>query len=400
MENKNVRKRKALLVLPLLVIPFLTLVFWAMGGGKGEKEKQRDSSGLNMQLPSAHFKDDKGENKLSFYDAAEKDSARFREEIKNDPLFQIPAPKDTGLLKYGNKTIDLKPDNYKDPNEEKVYAKLAELNEQLNSNASTTKENPGQLEVSSVKKEDVDRLEGLMQHINKDSGNDPEMEQLNGMMEKILDIQHPERFKETIKEKPAANQELYSVNRQAVQASLSLIDTIVKKDSSVGFYGLKSETVSEKQNAIEAIVHENQVLVSGAVIKLRLLNDITINGTHIPKDNFVFGTSFLNGERLEIEIHSIRYNNSLFRVNMEVYDMDGLPGIYIPGAITRDVAKQSADNGLQTAGVTSMDPSLTGQATAVGINAAKTLLSKKAKLLRVFVKAGYKILLKDKNIQQ
>ena len=181
------------------------------------------------------------------------------------------------------KPFDLKPDNYKDPNEEKVYAKLAELNQQLNNNVSTTKENPGQLEVSSVKKEDVDRLEGLMQHINKDSGNDPEMEQLNGMMEKILDIQHPERVKETIKEKPAANRELFSVNRQPVQASLSLIDTIVKKDSSVGFYGLESETVSEKQNAIEAIVHENQVLVSGAVIKLRLLNDITINGTHIPK---------------------------------------------------------------------------------------------------------------------
>jgi conjugative transposon TraM protein len=400
MENKNVRKRKAMLILPLLVIPFLTLAFWAMGGGKGEKEKQRDPSGLNMQLPNAHLKDDKGENKLSFYDAAEKDSAKFREEIKNDPLFQIPAPKDTGLLKYGNKTIDLKPDNYKDPNEEKVYAKLAQLNQQLNNNASIPKENPGQLEVSSVKKEDVDRLEGLMQHVNKDSGNDPEMEQLNGMMEKILDIQHPERVKDTIKEKSPPNRELFSVNRQPVQASLTLIDTIVKKDSSVGFYGLESETVSEKQNAIEAIVHENQVLVSGAVIKLRLLNDITINGTHIPKDNFVFGTSSLNGERLEIEIHSIRYNNSLFPVNMEVYDMDGLPGIYIPGAITRDVAKQSADNGLQTAGVTSMDPSLTGQATAVGINAAKTLLSKKAKLVRVFVKAGYKILLKDKNIQQ
>ncbi len=400
MENKNVRKRKAMLILPLLVIPFLTLAFWAMGGGKGETEKQKDSSGLNMQLPNAHLKDDKDENKLSFYDEAEKDSARFREEIKSDPLFQIPAPKDTGLLVHGNKTFDLKPDNYKDPNEEKVYAKIAELNQQLNNNVPATKENPGQLEVSSVKKEDVDRLEGLMQHINKDSGNDPEMAQLNGMMEKILDIQHPERVNETIKEKSPANGELFSVNRQPVQASLSLIDTVVKKDSSVGFYGLESETVSEKQNAIEAIVHENQVLVSGAVIKLRLLNDITINSTHIPKDNFVFGISSLNGERLEIEIHSIRYNNSLFPVNMEVYDMDGLAGIYIPGAITRDVAKQSADNGLQAMDMTSLDPTLKAQATAAGINAAKTLLSRKAKLIRVYVKAGYKILLKDKNIQQ
>ena len=116
-----------------------------------------------------------------------------------------------------------------------------------------------------------------------------------------------------------------------------------------------------------------------------------------PKDNFVFGTSSLNGERLEIEIHSIRYNNSLFPVNMEVYDMDGLPGIYIPGAITRDVAKQSADNGVQTMDMTSLDPTLKAQAATAGINAAKTLLSKKAKLVRVFVKAGYKILFKKKH---
>jgi len=259
---------------------------------------------------------------------------------------------------------------------------------------------PAQPKVLSVDKDDVDRLEGLIQHVNKDSGNDPEMEQLNGMMEKILDIQHPERINDYTKKKSSGNRELFAVNQQPMQASLSLMDTIVKKDSSVGFYGLASETVSQNQNAIEAVVHEDQVLVSGAVIKLRLLNAITINGTHIPKDNFVFGISSLNGERLEIEIHSIRYNNSLFQVNMEVYDMDGLPGIYIPGGITRDVAKQSADNALQTAGITSIDPSFTGQATTAGINAAKTLLSKKAKLVRVYVKSGYKILLKDKNIQQ
>ena len=35
-----------------------------------------------------------------------------------------------------------------------------------------------------------------------------------------------------------------------------------------------------------------------------------------------------------------------------------------------------------------------------GISTAKSLLSKKAKLIKVVVKAGYKVLLKDKNVQQ
>ena len=47
-----------------------------------------------------------------------------------------------------------------------------------------------------------------------------------------------------------------------------------------------------------------------------------------------------------------------------------------------------------------MDPSLKAQAAAAGISAAKTLLSRKVKQVKVMVKAGYKVLLKDKNIQQ
>ena len=141
-------------------------------------------------------------------------------------------------------------------------------------------------------------------------------------------------------------------------------------------------------------------MVNGAVIKLRLLTDIFINGILIPKNNLVSGIASLNDERLEAEITAIRFNNSLFPVKLEVYDLDGLPGIYIPGAITRDVAKQSADNGLQLMELTAVDPTLKAQAAAAGINTVKSLLSKKVKQVKVMVKAGYKVLLRDKNVQQ
>lgn len=159
---------------------------------------------------------------------------------------------------------------------------------------------------------------------------------------------------------------------------------------------MDDDKANEDQNAIEAVVHQNQTLVNGAVIKLRLLDDLYIAGNLIPKEGFVYGVCSLNGERLEIEISSIRCNNSLFPVKLQVYDMDGLPGIYIPGAITRDAAKQSADNSLQLMELSTMDPSLKAQATATGINAIKDLLSKKAKLVKLTVKAGYKVLLKQK----
>ena len=69
------RKRKTMLVLPLLVIPFITIAFWVLDGGKGDAVKSDiQSAGLNLNLPDAKLKNDDAEDKLSFYEKAEKDS--------------------------------------------------------------------------------------------------------------------------------------------------------------------------------------------------------------------------------------------------------------------------------------------------------------------------------------
>ena len=77
MENKHsakfLRQRKMLLVLPLMVIPFITMAFWALGGGKGSADKNQPDTiaGLNLQLPNANLKDEKNADKLSFYKDAD-----------------------------------------------------------------------------------------------------------------------------------------------------------------------------------------------------------------------------------------------------------------------------------------------------------------------------------------
>ena len=129
---------------------------------------------------------------------------------------------------------------------------------------------------------------------------------------------------------------------------------------------------------------------------MRLLNDVYINGKLISKDQFVYGTAAISGERLTIAINSIRDDNSLFPVSLSAYDLDGVEGLYIPGAITRDAAKQSSDQAIQSLQFMTMDQSLSAQAASAGMQAAKGLFSKKVKLIKVKVKAGYKILLMDK----
>jgi conjugative transposon TraM protein len=415
---KFLRQRKMMLVLPILVIPFITMAFWALGGGQGNTNSSlaENKQGLNLQLPDANLKDDKNADKLAFYNEADKDSLKREEHLRNDPYYkdsilgsQHSILSDTGnLLSTSANYSGLNSSPYKqstDANERRIYQKINEINKQINQPETSAVLTNTANQIPDGNEQfvnEVDRLQGMMQQMNDNPQSDPEMEQLNGTLEKILDIQHPDRVKEKLKEKSLKNKEqVFIISKQAVKNNISLLDTIKSKQHSENkFYGLEKETNSKEQNTIEAVVHQTQTLVNGAVVKMRLLNDIYLNGSLVPKGSFVFGIAELNDERLEIKINSIRNNNSLFPVKLEVFDMDGLPGIYIPGAISRDVAKQSADNSLQLMELTSVDPSFKAQAAATGINAAKSLLSRKVKQVKVLVKAGYKILLRDNSIQQ
>jgi conjugative transposon TraM protein len=158
-----------------------------------------------------------------------------------------------------------------------------------------------------------------------------------------------------------------------------------------------SNTEETTGNTIQAVVHEDQTLVTGAVIKLRLLDGIYVNGKMIPKGSFVYGTCALNNERLNIKIASIRYLNNILPVALSVYDLDGMEGLYVPGSIGRDAAKNGVGDAVQSMQLMSMDQSVGTQAASAGVEAAKGLFNHKVKQIKVKVKAGYEVLLKDSN---
>ena len=418
---KFLRQRKMMLVLPVLIFPFVTMAFWAMGGGQGKSKDNLGeiNNGLNLQLPDANLKDDKNADKLAFYNEADADSLKREEALRNAPYYKDSMlSRQNAILSDSGDLISTAPvysrlnnspyNKSTDANEQRIYKKINEINKQINQPdiSSQPLGNPNQSNQMNDSdgqfSTEVDRLQNMMQQMNGNTDSDPEMEQLNGTLEKILDIQHPDRIKEKLKAQSLKNKEqVFVITKQFAKNNISLLDTgKVKRHTENQFYSVENDSDTEEQNTVEAVVHQTQTLVNGAVVKMRLVNDVYLNGSLVPKGSFVFGIAGLNDERLEINISSIRNNNSLFPVKLEVFDMDGLPGIYIPGAISRDVAKQSADNGLQLMELTSMDPSFKAQAAATGINAAKSLLSKKVKQIKVLVKAGYKVLLKDKSIQQ
>jgi conjugative transposon TraM protein len=430
-SEKFPRKRKFLLALPVLIIPFLTMAFWATGGGKGKRNSLILSNlGLNPKLPDPKLKDDRSLNKLSFYELAQRDSQKLKSELENDK-YRLRVRNDSG--KYDLSQLKTLTENFSN----RYHQSYLNGINGLNTSADTTLEGSKSAEENLIKKlnlleneinkpvekkkakkdfektesqknvnfsSDVDRLENMMQALNNKEEGDPEISKLDSVLDKIIDIQHPERIKEEMEKKAnESKKNVFPVSPQEKVLTVSLLGdkSNAKENGLIGFYRLNDENNFDScaQNSIAAVIHESQTIVSGSVIKLRLLNDININGNLIPKGIFVFGLAKLNGERLTIEINSISYNNSIYPVQLEVYDLDGLTGIYVPGAFARDVAKQSANSSIQSVGISTLDPSLGAKAATAGMNAAKDLLSKKIKTVRVTVKAGYQVLLKDNQKQ-
>lgn len=412
---KKLQQRKFYTILPALALPFITFIFWALGGGKVQQTHAQVpvQSGLLMHLPAAALKDDHQLTKLDFYNQARADSLKFRELIRNDPNYKrenedmIPVSKKqfTGL----NASLNSEFSNC-DSNEEKVYRKLAELEKQLTAPAyeplSYRDSAPSYLPPAASNPE-IDRLEEMMKAMSNTEAEQKELEQLSGMLESILDIQHPQRvqqrFNENRQEKQSSR--LVAATAQDVISLLEAgepqpeqtdIDYVSEPDTINDFFSWSDRPLqSQDQNTIRAVIHETQTVVNGSTVKLCLTQDAVLDGVRLPKDNFIFGTAQLSGERLKIRIDNIRYQDSIYPTDLTVHDLDGMEGIFIPGAISREAVKQSADRSINTLGIGSLDPSLGAQAASAAVEVTKNLLSKKVKLIKITLKAGYQVLLQN-----
>jgi conjugative transposon TraM protein len=421
MEQQNtvlLRKRKFLVILPVLVLPFVLFTFWALGGGKGTAAAVKTPEGLNMELPGANLKKDAAD-KLAYYRIGDRDSEEIKELIKTDPYAS--GSEDLAISFPGHPAENLLPAGYArtsgpeelHASEARIYDQLRQLNEIVKSTGDTDRMNPVPTvtAVSSggqraLPDENVDRLELMMKSIHHtETERDSELTEINGVLDRILDIQHPERIsKMNSKESSGAEKARFTVSTSMGSENMLRQRPPDPGEQRTGenppvnrFYSLpeKDEPPPDSGNAIQAVVHESRTLVSGSILKLRLLQDIYMRGMFVPKGDFIFGMAYLSGERLNLTIKSIRCNNSLVPVDLTVYDMDGLEGIYIPGTITRDATGQAASGAVQNLGMDMADPNLAGRVMNAGLDAGKRLVSKRARLIRVRVKAGYRVLLKN-----
>jgi hypothetical protein len=350
METKQKDKRKVLLFLPVLVLPFLTLAFYAMGGGTAgfAQSTQPVQRGINTELPDAIFKKEEPVNKMGIYRQNDLESTKNH----NNGIKTV-----ADHLGFNRQE--------EDPRTEQINRKLQALNKEIARPAEPAAYRTGTLASktpSASMKSDVDRLEALMKTMREDKQEDPEMAQLTSMMDKIISIQNPELVQQKLKTQQATSP-----------------DSLFK--------------------AIPAIIVNKQQAIQGATVKLRLQDTIRINGQLIPKGHDLFGICRITNQRLLLDIKNIRLGIAIIPVDLSVYSLDGMPGIYAPEAELAGAAGNGADNAVRSIDLYGIDQTITTQVAGAGIDAAKSLLSKKIKRVKVKLEAGREILLRNNQVK-
>jgi conjugative transposon TraM protein len=114
-------------------------------------------------------------------------------------------------------------------------------------------------------------------------------------------------------------------------------------------------------NLIKAIIDEDVKAVDGSRVRLRLLDDIEINETVVPKGTYIYALmSGFGSQRVKGNIKSILINDNIIKVNLSLYDTDGLEGLYVPSSNFRETTKDVASGAMSNTSSLTSSSSTTG----------------------------------------
>ena len=139
------------------------------------------------------------------------------------------------------------------------------------------------------------------------------------------------------------------INENAVNelAENAESEQVVKKvKTSSDYFNTLAENEPEP-HLIKAIIDEDIKAVDGSRVRLRLLDDIEIDGKVVEKGTYLYATmSGFGSQRVKGSIKSLLVDDELIKVNLSLYDTDGLEGLYVPSSSFRETTQDVASNAL------------------------------------------------------
>lgn len=378
-EAERQKLKKYLVVIPGAFLIFLGSMWLIFGSYLPGEDTAKGKA--NMELPEGDSDGLQG-NKLK----ALADEALREEKARQDSVIQV-------SIRMSDSIPDRAvPDSAATPIEQSAQC-YREVQESLN-NFFVEEETPD-AEID-VLNERIAELEAQNEAARQNSGQPDEMEILERSYQLAAQYMgngnsHPESVP-VEEEKGKRNiQPVAQVSRDVV-SSLNASNASRRLTTAVGM------TRKVNKNTIAAVVAGNQSVADGESVRLRTTEAMWVGNRLIPRNTAIVGTARIQGERLEIEISSIECQGSIYEVELKVYDSDGQEGINIPGSMESDALHEIGANMGSTMSSSINISTNTGAqiASDVGrglINGVSQYLTKKMRTVKVYVKAGYRVML-------
>lgn len=344
----------AILYLPLLLAAYLIIDIFHTEVAEIPDDSMQTTEYLNPELPEAKMKGDgiggKYESMLKSYGKIDDFSAvdnidRNQEELKEEYNSQY---SDEELAQMQSDSL----------------SRMAEMQKRLSESARRGQEiNQGEANLAS----------------DSEKQQKEAMEELNRALAQIR-LQGQTSISPTGAEPSEDKEEKIEVNEKAVKTPSSNEDVqeVVKKVKVTSDYFNTICENDKEQNLIKAIIDENIKAVDGSRVRLRLLDEIEINEVIVPKGAYIYAImSGFGSQRVKGNVKSIMVEDNIIKVNLSLYDTDGLEGLYVPGSSFRETTKDVGSGALNnTSALTSSTTTSSNSLASWGTQAASNAIQK------------------------
>lgn len=358
MKKLNFKQKKY--VLPLLALPFLLLFVYVGAQFTKEDTSEKDQyKELSLSLGEtqdsimtkndaydAFFKKDDNRTMLEGLDKEEDSLLSYEDQLSLDQKRKIDSLKAVTARQnqYRGKG---NPSSYYNPNssqrEDKDYKRSSDIIRMLNdkSYGKTENEYASEIPKAPSRNEQQDPVKYLKQQML--------------VMDSLEKSRDPE-----YQSKLAAEQKL-KANREKMDEFLNSTFNVNKSGINSDFNAF----YKEKENSfIKAVIDENNKGFLGSRIRFRLLEDIFVNNRKIRKGSILYGQiSGFSMQRVDLKIISVFTKGEIYPVNLSIYDVDGMKGLYVPQSVFRDMIREMGSNSVQG---TQMDMGGQGFFTSIG----------------------------------
>ena len=177
-----------------------------------------------------------------------------------------------------------------------------------------------------------------------------------------------------------------SVKQPVATANKDSIGEVVKKVRVNSDYFNTICDNEPESGLIKAIIDENIKAVDGSRVRLRLLDDVEVSGITLRKGTYLYATmSGFGNQRVKGTVKSVLVDDDIVKINLSIYDTDGMEGLYVPGSQFRDTAKDIASGAFSTSGDLGFTQS-SNSFTQMGIQAINNAFNKTSNAISKAIK--------------